>query len=284
MLLTSIRCIDKRVISSIGKCNGRSVFFGIFSIKHQIIKKFSFVSLSQKLFANRDYVFNRRFFVDRNRKLIIIVNKSIVHPFSPKRPNIQRVNDYWSCMVIRSTSNSLKTPGLEYVLTYFENPGVVLPQSVTSWVAQKQLPDFLHKLYTATLDYAREKRQQQEQQQKHHNQRLVCVILHFATRFLLISIFIFSIVILIHNLYLYSMIQYESVDYFLLQDPGYEYPPDPEIFFSKYKRNGNDDDVENGDDDDDDFDDIKSDNKNSNKMNGRTGEKGAKFNMSKGEF
>lgn len=108
-------------------------------------------------------MFNRRFFIDRNRKQIIIVNKSIDHPYSPQKPNIQRVNDYWSCMVIRSTSNSLKTPGIEYVLTYFENPGVVLPQSVTSWVAQKQLPEFLHKLYQATLEYAREKRQQEQQ-------------------------------------------------------------------------------------------------------------------------
>lgn len=130
----------------------------------------------QKLFSNRDYVFNRRFFVDRNRKLIIIVNKSITHPYTPKKANIQRVNDYWSCMVIRSTSASLKMPGLEYVLTYFENPGVVLPQSVTSWVAQKQLPEFLHKLYIATLQYAQEKRQheqQQQQQQKHFNEKSV---------------------------------------------------------------------------------------------------------------
>lgn len=118
-------------------------------------------------------MFNRRFFVDRNRKQIIIVNKSIAHPFSPKSPNILRVEDYWSCMVIRSTSGSLRTPGLEYVLTYFENAGVVLPQSVTSWVAQKQLPEFLHKLYIATLDYMCEKRQQ-EQQKKHLDENVVC--------------------------------------------------------------------------------------------------------------
>lgn len=116
-------------------------------------------------------MFNRRYFVDRNRKLIIIVNKSIEHPSSPKKPNIQRVNDYWSCMVIHSTSNSIKTPGIEYVLTYFDNPGVVLPQSVTSWVAQKQLPEFLHKLYMATLDYAAERRKQQIQ--NHHQQKPV---------------------------------------------------------------------------------------------------------------
>lgn len=83
-------------------------------------------------------------------------------------------------MVIRSTSNSLKTPGLEYVLTYFENPGVVLPQSITSWVAQKQLPEFLHKLYTATLDYALQKRYQ-EQQQKQENAKLVRFIFFFIS-------------------------------------------------------------------------------------------------------
>lgn len=112
--------------------------------------------------------------MDRNRKQIIIVNKSLVHPFSPKRPNIQRVNDYWSCMVIRATSTSLKTSGLEYVLTYFENPGVVLPQSVTSWVAQKQLPEFLHKLYQATLEYAREKRHQEQQHKIQQEDKMVC--------------------------------------------------------------------------------------------------------------
>lgn len=125
-------------------------------------------------------MFNRRFFVDRNRKLIIIVNKSIEHPSSPKKPNIQRVKDYWSCMVIHSTTNSLKTPGLEYVLTYFDNPGVVLPQSVTSWVAQKQLPEFLHKLYMATLDYATERRKQDLQ--KHHQQKRVSFVIFIQIR------------------------------------------------------------------------------------------------------
>lgn len=113
---------------------------------------------SQKLFANRDYVFNRRYFVDSSRKLIIIVNKSTQHPAIPKKPNNQRVEDYWSYMAIRCTSSSFKNPGLEYVLTYFDNPGIVLPPAVTSWVAQKQMPEFLNKLYMATLEYAKERR------------------------------------------------------------------------------------------------------------------------------
>lgn len=107
------------------------------------------------MFSNRDYVFKRRFFVDRNRKVIIIVNRSTTHHDCPMKTNNQRVHEYWSYMVIRPTSNSFKTPGLEYVLTYFDNPGIVLPPAVTSWVAQKQMPEFLNKLYLATLDYAK---------------------------------------------------------------------------------------------------------------------------------
>lgn len=61
-------------------------------------------------------------------------------------------------MVIRPTAEaggSFRRPGLEYVLTYFDNPGVVMPPAITSWVAQKQMPDFLRKLHLATVEYAR---------------------------------------------------------------------------------------------------------------------------------
>lgn len=120
----------------------------------------------QKLFANRDYVFNRRYFVDRNRKLIIIVNKSTTHPLCPKKPNNQRVNDYWSVMVIRPTSNSFKTAGVEYALTYFDNPGIVMPTAVTSWVAQKQMPEFLNKMHLATIEYAQARRNREQYDEK----------------------------------------------------------------------------------------------------------------------
>lgn len=116
----------------------------------------------QKLFSNRDYVFNRRYFVDSSRKLIIIVNKSTTHPACPRNPNNQRVKDYWSYMVIRSTSSSFKNPGVEYVLTYFDNPGIVLPPTITSWVAQKQMPEFLNKMHLATVEYAQERKKYED--------------------------------------------------------------------------------------------------------------------------
>lgn len=56
-------------------------------------------------------------------------------------------------MVIKPVT-TFKKPGIEYVLTYFDNPGIVVPPAITSWVAQKQMPDFLNKLYMATVAYA----------------------------------------------------------------------------------------------------------------------------------
>ena len=72
-----------------------------------------------KLFANRDYVYNRRFFVDRAKRVIVIVNKSIKHPKCPQKPKNQRVDEYWSFMVIKPKTTFNK-PGVEFVLTYFD--------------------------------------------------------------------------------------------------------------------------------------------------------------------
>lgn len=71
------------------------------------------------------------------------------------------------------------------------------------------------------------------------------------------------------------------------RDPGYEYPPEPEMCLTKYKRNGNDD---NGDDDDDDDgDDDDDDNFNESRNNSkktkshrRSNEMGAKFHTKTG--
>ncbi|XP_055381796.1 stAR-related lipid transfer protein 7, mitochondrial [Condylostylus longicornis] len=110
-----------------------------------------------KLFANRDYVYNRRYYVDKTNNIIIICNKSTSHPKCPINPKKQRVEEYWSYMVIKPFK-SFNEPGLEYVLTYFDNPGLAIPSTITSWVAQKQLPEFLSKLYLATKKYAQHKK------------------------------------------------------------------------------------------------------------------------------
>lgn len=43
--------------------------------------------------------------------------------------------------------------GIEFSLTYFDNPGVNIPASVTTWVAKSAMPDYLTKLRHASKNY-----------------------------------------------------------------------------------------------------------------------------------
>ncbi|XP_046385709.1 stAR-related lipid transfer protein 7, mitochondrial isoform X2 [Ischnura elegans] len=102
-----------------------------------------------QLFSNRDYVFNRRVEVDNERKLMIIVNKNSAHPSVPQKANALRVSEYWSYMVIKPFTDFTE-PGIEFVLTYCDDPGMNMPSAVAGWVAMSALPDFLVTLRDAS--------------------------------------------------------------------------------------------------------------------------------------
>ncbi|XP_050316198.1 stAR-related lipid transfer protein 7, mitochondrial-like [Anthonomus grandis grandis] len=105
-----------------------------------------------RLFVNRDYVFNRRFKVFRDSQTIVIINKTTEYAKFPKYPDKFRVEEYWSCMVIRPYEN-MNELGIEFSLTYFDNPGVNIPGSITTWVAKSAMPDYLSKLRSASRNY-----------------------------------------------------------------------------------------------------------------------------------
>ncbi|KAH8305412.1 hypothetical protein KR018_002812 [Drosophila ironensis] len=106
-----------------------------------------------RLFANRDYVYCRRYIKDETKELILICNRSAKHNSYPAISGKVRVTDYWSLMVIKPF-RGFHEPGLHFVLTYYDDPGVPIPQNIKSWVTQKQMPDFLTKMYVATKNYA----------------------------------------------------------------------------------------------------------------------------------
>ncbi|KAG8240742.1 StAR- lipid transfer protein 7, mitochondrial [Homalodisca vitripennis] len=91
------------------------------------------MNLFQKLFSNRDYVFKRRYRIDKKRNLIYLVNRITEHPSCPVVPSKQRVSEYWSYMIIKPQTTFDK-PGIEFSLTYFDNPGLNVPSSLTFWV------------------------------------------------------------------------------------------------------------------------------------------------------
>ncbi|XP_063971951.1 stAR-related lipid transfer protein 7, mitochondrial-like [Diachasmimorpha longicaudata] len=105
-----------------------------------------------RLFSNRDYVYQRRWVLDKEKGIVVIVSRGIQHPAAPDRPDTYRVNSYWSYMVIKPCKD-FNEPGIEFGLTYFEDPGVNIPYTVSSWVAMSGLPDFLNKMRQAAKDY-----------------------------------------------------------------------------------------------------------------------------------
>ncbi|XP_054282967.1 stAR-related lipid transfer protein 7, mitochondrial-like [Macrosteles quadrilineatus] len=100
------------------------------------------------LFSNRDYVFMRRYRIDEERNLLFLVNQNTTHPSKPEVPSKQRVGEYWSYMVIKPKT-TFDQPGLEFSLTYFDNPGSNVPSSMMNWVTTSVMPDFLNKLRLA---------------------------------------------------------------------------------------------------------------------------------------
>ncbi|XP_015592069.1 stAR-related lipid transfer protein 7, mitochondrial [Cephus cinctus] len=108
------------------------------------------------LFANRDYVYQRRWLLNKNQGLIIIVSKGTDHPKAPKRTDTHRVTSYWSYMVIRPYKD-FDEPGIEFCLTYFDDPGIHIPSAVTAWVSMSGLPNFLCRMRQAARDYHKNK-------------------------------------------------------------------------------------------------------------------------------
>ncbi|XP_060869222.1 stAR-related lipid transfer protein 7, mitochondrial [Metopolophium dirhodum] len=104
-----------------------------------------------KWFQNRDYVFKRRYKIDEDEKLMLIVCESIEHPDYPEQNNKWRVKDYWSYIVIKPHKDFDK-PGVEFSITYFDDPGVTVSNYLTSWYQCKGLPSFLNDQRLAALE------------------------------------------------------------------------------------------------------------------------------------
>ena len=109
------------------------------------------IQTSKKLYTipNRDYVASRRARVFD--KVAVLYSKSTTHPTAPKKAKNFRVEDYWSVLTVKPT-NGWNEPGLEFSLTAFENPGLRLPSSITTWVAIRGMPEFMNNLRKACLE------------------------------------------------------------------------------------------------------------------------------------
>ncbi|ERE69891.1 stAR-related lipid transfer protein 7, mitochondrial isoform X3 [Cricetulus griseus] len=99
---------------------------------------------------SRDYVYVRRYSVDEENNVMVLVSRAVEHPSVPESPEFVRVRSYESQMVIRP-HKSFDENGFDYLLTYSDNPQTVFPRYCVSWMVSSGMPDFLEKLHMATL-------------------------------------------------------------------------------------------------------------------------------------
>lgn len=99
---------------------------------------------------SRDYVYVRRYDVDVENNLMILVSRAVEHPRVPETQDFVRVHSYQSKMVIRP-HKSFDENGFDYLLTYSDDPQTVFPRYCVSWMVSSGMPDFLEKLHVAAL-------------------------------------------------------------------------------------------------------------------------------------
>ena len=92
-------------------------------------------------------------------KRIVVYSKSTDHSAYREKSKTVRVEDYVSVLTIRPF-DSFEKPGIEFSLTAFENPGLSLPSSITTWVALRAMPEFMANLRRACLEMRKWKAQQ----------------------------------------------------------------------------------------------------------------------------
>jgi len=97
----------------------------------------------------REYVYVRRACVDSKQGTFVLTSKSVEHPSCPRDDGKRvRVDTYYSCMVIKA-HGSVDQNGLDYVLTYFDDPKAPFPQFAYNWMVNTGVMGFLDKVHIA---------------------------------------------------------------------------------------------------------------------------------------
>jgi len=109
-------------------------------------------------FYKREYIYLRKFQIDRKNNLMVIIGRATEHPSVPKeKTSYVRVDLYESTFALRPHSK-IDENGFDYILTYSDDPKCRLPSVCYDWVAYKGVPDYLDKLHDNAVSYAEQKK------------------------------------------------------------------------------------------------------------------------------
>ncbi|KAM3957663.1 LOW QUALITY PROTEIN: uncharacterized protein ACR2FA_008374 [Aphomia sociella] len=86
-------------------------------------------------------------------KVYVILSRSCKHTDVPETKHAIRVSEYWSHMFVK-TLNGVDKPGMEFVLTYYDEPAVGgLPAGVAAWATGRAAPAYLQRMRAAAARY-----------------------------------------------------------------------------------------------------------------------------------
>ncbi|EDO46303.1 predicted protein, partial [Nematostella vectensis] len=98
--------------------------------------------------TSRDYVFVRKSKIDMQSNKMVLMSKATSHPKCPENNTHVRVTDYGSQMVILP-HRTFDENGMDFVLSYYDNPKVTIPNVCTSYATSAGIPNFINKLHLA---------------------------------------------------------------------------------------------------------------------------------------
>lgn len=103
-------------------------------------------------FSHREYVFVRRAVINDKDNTMVISSRAVEHPSCPTNSKYVRVSCYTSHMVIKP-HKSYDDLGFDYLMTYCDDPQIVLPSSLSSWVLSQGIPEYIKKVHDACLNF-----------------------------------------------------------------------------------------------------------------------------------
>ncbi|EPB66787.1 START domain protein [Ancylostoma ceylanicum] len=99
----------------------------------------------------REYVYTRRTWVSDDSRMIVVDSEVVPpHLIAGSDKNV-RVSTYTSRMAVRS-HREFDERGLDFILTYFDNPEANIPRSVYNWIINRGGPYFLNQVHEAACE------------------------------------------------------------------------------------------------------------------------------------
>nr|XP_023691434.1 phosphatidylcholine transfer protein [Paramormyrops kingsleyae] len=102
--------------------------------------------------SNRDYVYvraRRDLHMGRGRRVWVVLAKSVMVAQYPEKNGVLRVSDYNQSIAMESDG----ADGTRVFMTYFDNPGGMIPTWLINWAAKTGVPAFLTDMQKACENY-----------------------------------------------------------------------------------------------------------------------------------